>query len=97
MSVPSSAEIEYYVASLLDRCAGCYKSLTGNTKIVHTDTIDGIIVCEQQANCGNCGVKVDYYAYGHWEGEHYERQFETQHPKAAELIKKMVGVKQCHR
>lgn len=90
--MPSQAEIEYYTANLLNRCAGCYKSLTNNTKTSNRDTIDGIIVCEEQVNCASCGVKVDYYAYGHWEGDNYRQQFETEHPKAAELIKKMVGV-----
>jgi hypothetical protein len=90
--MPSPAEIEYYIAFLLDICAGCYKSLRGHTKIVNTDTIDGIIVCEQRANCGHCGVKVDYYAYGHWEAEHYGKQFEKDHPKAAELLKRLTGV-----
>lgn len=85
------AEVEYYVANLLDRCAGCYKKLDC-TKSVNRDTINGTI-CEEKIICGHCGVQVDYYAYGHWEGDNYRQQFETEHPKAAELIKKMVGVK----
>jgi hypothetical protein len=90
--MPTPAEVEYYTANLLNRCCGCYKSLDNNTKSTDRDTVDGIIVCEEKIVCKTCGVQVDYFAYGHWEGDNYRQQFETQHPKAAELIRKMVGV-----
>ncbi len=89
--MPSPAEIEYYVANLLDRCAGCYGKLD-NAKTVVMDRVD-YTVCEEQVNCGHCGVKVDYYAYGHWEGDNYRMQFEAEHKKAAEIIRKIIGVR----
>ena len=88
---PSPAEIEYYTACLLYRCAGCYKSLNNNVKTVVMDRMD-YTVLEEKLICINCGVQVDYWAHGHWEGKHYRQQFEQQHPKAAELIQKMVEV-----
>lgn len=84
------AEIEYYTAMLLNRCAGCYGSLNNNAKTVVMDRMD-YTVLEEKLVCMSCGVQVDYWAHGHWEGESYRKQFETQHPKAAELIQKMIG------
>lgn len=87
--MPSPAEIEYYTCNLLNRCVGCYKSLDNNTKRVVVDRMD-YTVLEEKLMCVNCGVQIDYWAHGHWEGGHYRKQFETEHPKAAELIQKMI-------
>ena len=46
---------------------------------------------EKAIHCGYCNHQVDYYAYGFNESERDIAEFERAYPKAAELIKKMIG------
>ena len=84
------AEIEYYILQLLGRCSNCRLKLELEQEVL--DTINGI-VCEANYKCEHCGSVEDSYAYGNSQAEHDKHNFESTYPKAAQLIKKIIGVK----
>ena len=86
----TTAELEYYTLQMLGRCSKCKLKLELEENIL--DTINGH-TCEANYLCKNCGSIEDSYSYGNSEAEHDKYNFESAYPKAAELIKKMIGVK----
>ena len=84
------AEIEYYILQMLGRCSKCRHKLELEENVL--DTINGI-VCEANYLCKHCGSVEDSYSYGNSEAEHDKYNFEVTYPKAAQLIKKIIGVK----
>jgi hypothetical protein len=88
---PTPSEINYYIATLLNRCQKCYSDLH-DAKTAIKDRIDHV-VCEEEMTCNNCNGMVNYWAYGSWDREMDKADFEKQYPKAAQIIKMMVRIK----